>query len=289
MTAETAHPGTNPYVPYPVVIDGITVENEAADLRTFRLRFLDPEDRERFDFKVGQFAEVSVLGCGEAPIGIASSPLDKEYVEFTVKRYPSGVVTTALHTSEPGRRLGLRGPLGNGYPMDKLAGRNILVVGGGFAVTTLRSTLRYLLHADRRSTVEDITVVYGARSPGELCYKSEFREWQSRDDVGVHLTVDRAEGDWNENVGVVPQIVKEVDPPVENAVCLVCGPPIMIKFTLPVLAELGFAPEDIYLSLEMRMKCGIGKCGRCNIGRLYACIDGPVFSLAQLSELPDEY
>jgi len=279
----------NPYIPYPVTIDKITVENDARDLRTFRLVFRNPADRAAFDFRIGQFAELSLLGVGEAPIGIASSPLDEDYIEFTVKRYPTGIVSTALHQSEVGRQMGVRGPLGNGYPVERMAGKNIVIISGGFAVTTLRSTIRYLLHPTVRPTVNDITVVYGARSPGELCYKSEFLEWQERDDIDVHLTVDKSEGDWQGREGFVPSVVSEVAPSAENAICLICGPPIMLKFTIPVLREVGFDPEDTYLSFEMRMKCGIGKCGRCNIGDRYVCVHGPVFSLAETTELPREY
>ena len=279
----------NPYIPYPVVIDRITVENDAADLRTFRLRFKDPDDRKRFAFRCGQFAELSLLGYGEAPIGIASSPLDADYVEFTVKRYATGVVTTALHQSDVGREMGLRGPLGNGYPIEGFAGKNLVIISGGFAVTTLRSTLRYLLHTDVRDTIGDITVIYGARSPGELCYKAEFLEWQERDDIAVHLTVDQGDDTWSGREGFVPAVVEDVRPSADNAVCLICGPPIMLKFTIPVLRELGFEADDTFLSFEMRMKCGIGKCGRCNIGSRYVCVDGPVFSLAEMDELPTEY
>jgi NAD(P)H-flavin reductase len=279
----------NPYVPYPVVIDRITVENEAADLRTFRLRFRDAEDRRRFAFQVGQFAELSLLGYGECPIGIASSPLQEDFVEFTVKRYPTGVVTTALHNSEVGQPMGVRGPLGNTYPVDRMRGRDVVIIGGGFAVTTLRATIQYLLHPSVRPTVRDITVVYGARTPGELCYKPEFLEWQRRPDIRVHLTVDKGTGDWKGREGVVPAVVKDVRPSPADAICLICGPPVMLKFTIPVLADLGFRPADTYLSFEMRMKCGIGKCGRCNIGDRYVCIHGPVFSLAEIRRLPEEY
>jgi len=288
-TKSTATGLPNPYLPYPVLIEHITVENEAADIRTFRLRFLNPEDRSRFDFRVGQFAELSVLGIGEAPIGIASSPLDKDYVEFTVKRYPTGVVSTALHQSEPGQQVGLRGPLGNGYPLERMHGKNIVLISGGFAVTTIRATIRYLLHPSVRPTVRNITVIYGARSPGELCYKKEFLEWTHRRDIEVHLTVDKADAGWKGREGFVPTVVGEVKPSAQNAICLICGPPIMLKFTIPVLQKLGFRREDTYLSLEMRMKCGIGKCGRCNIGPKYVCIHGPVFSLAELEQLPQEY
>lgn len=281
--------GANPYMPFPAVIEKITVENEAADIRTFRLAFQDPEDRKRFDFRVGQFAELSLLGFGEAPIGIASSPLDEDYVEFTVKRYATGVVTSELHRSQPGRQMGLRGPLGNGYPVERMTGRSIVIVSGGFAVTTLRSTLLYLLHPDIRPTVDNITVVYGARAPGELCYRDQFSEWEKRDDIDVFLTVDKGDEAWTGREGFVPSVVREVAPAADNAICLICGPPIMLKFTIPVLEQLGFDPQDTYLSFEMRMKCGIGKCGRCNIGEHYVCTDGPVFSLAEVRELPQEY
>ncbi len=279
----------NPYIPYPVVIDRVTVENEARDIKTFRLIFKNPADRRRFDFTVGQFAELSLLGFGESPIGIASSPLDSDYVEFTVKRYPAGVVTNELHHSEPGRPMGVRGPMGNGYPLDKMKDKNIVVISGGFAVTTLRATLSYLLHPDIRSSVKKITVIYGARSPGELCYKEEFGEWSKRKDIDVTLTVDKAAEGWQGRVGFVPAVVADVKPSPLDAVCLICGPPVMLKYTIPELTKLGFKPEDTYLSFEMRMKCGIGKCGRCNIGSKYVCIDGPVFSLAEVDTLPAEY
>lgn len=293
----------NPYIPYPVTIDRVVVENEARDIKTFRLVFQNPEDRKRFEFRVGQFAELSLLGFGESPIGIASSPLDRDYVEFTVKQYPTGVVTTELHNAEPGRPMGIRGPMGNGYPIEKMAGKNIVIISGGFAVTTLRATIRYLLHPDIRSSVKNITVIYGARSPGELCYKEEFAAWSQRKDIAVTLTVDnkaqglppvarsdtRAKGGWKGRVGFVPAVVADVKPSPLDAVCLICGPPVMLKYTIPELIKLGFKSEDTYLSFEMRMKCGIGKCGRCNIGPQYVCIDGPVFSLAEVSALPAEY
>jgi len=280
---------SNPYIPYPVVIDNVVVENEARDIRTFRLKFVNPEDRQRFNFKVGQFAELSLLGVGESPIGIASSPLDGDYVEFTVKRYPTGVVTTALHNCTAGHRMGLRGPMGNGYPVEALAGKNIVIISGGFAVTTLRAMIRYLMHPDIRPTVKDITVIYGARSPGELCYKQEFLELAKRSDIKIHLTVDNGDRGWKGLVGFVPAVVAKVKPSARDALCFICGPPIMLKYTIPELTKLEFAPENTFLSFEMRMKCGIGKCGRCNIGPKYVCIDGPVFSLAQVNTLPNEY
>ena len=278
----------NPYLPYPVRIDNITVETEDRNLKTFKFVFLNADDEKRFTFRAGQFAELSVAGKGEIPIGIASSPTEQGYLLFTVNKV--GLVTTHLHQMSPGDIMGLRGPLGNWYPWEVLEGRNVVIVGGGFAFTTLRSSVVYMLHPDNRSRFGDITVIYGARSPGMLLYKEELMAWERRDDIRMHITVDATKDPtWKYHVGFVPTVTKETAPSSENAYALVCGPPIMIKFTLPVLTELGFPPERIITSLEMRMKCGIGMCGRCNIGTEYVCKDGPVFTLAQLSKLPTEY
>lgn len=276
----------NPYLPMPVKIEQVTVENEERDLKTFKLSFVDGED---FKFKCGQFAEVSVPGAGEAPFGIASSPLDEGFIEFTVKRYPTGALTRALHNCREGDEIGVRGPYGNAFPLEAMKGMNIVIIGGGFAFTTLRSTIRYLLHEENRGDFDTITVIYGARSPGELLYKGELQEWEGRDDVDTYITVDRGDEGWKGREGFVPTVVDEVAPSSENAMAIVCGPPIMLKFTIPNLIKLGFGPESIINSLEMRMKCGIGKCGRCNIGGKYVCRDGPVFTYAQLQKMPMEY
>jgi len=229
-----------------------------------------------------------VPGQGEIPIGIASSPTEKGYLKFTVNK--AGKVTTYLHNMKPGDIIGVRGPLGNWYPWDKLEGSNVVIIGGGFAFTTLRSSIVYMLDPENRHKFGNITVVYGARNPGLLLYKEELFAWERRDDIVMHITVDATnDPNWKYNIGFVPAITKEKAPSSENAYAIVCGPPIMIKFTLPVLRELGFAPDRIITSLEMRMKCGIGMCGRCNIGTEYVCKDGPVFTFEQLSRLPNEY
>lgn len=278
----------NPYIPYPVTIEDITIENDGKDLKTFKLVFEKEEDRKAFTYLPGQFAEVSVLGMGESPFGIASSPTEEDYLLFTVKL--TGSVTHELHTSEKGRKIGVRGPLGNTFPWERMKGKNIVIVAGGFAFTTLRSSIVYMLDEKNRKDFGKITALYGARSPGELMYKSVLDEWRKRDDIDLTLTVDREpEEEWDGKVGLGPNILKEMSPSKENALALVCGPPIMIRFTIPVLQELGFEKEDIILSLENRMKCGIGKCGRCNVGSKYVCVDGPVFTYAELEELPPEY
>ena len=277
----------NPYLPIPVTIDKITIENEARDLKTFRLRFQNDEDAAGFQYECGQFAMLSVAGAGESPIGIASSPLDTGYLEFTVKRYATGVVTTALHNFEEGASLGVRGPYGNAYPLAEMEGNNVVIVSGGFAFTTLRSTIRMLLHETKRDRFKKITVIYGARSPGELLYKDELAEWEKRDDIETVITVDKGDEAWNGREGFVPTVLKEVSPSAEDAHVLVCGPPIMLKFTMPPLLELGFPPSRIITSLERRMTCGIGKCGRCNVGSKYVCKDGPVFTYEQLQQIPE--
>jgi sulfhydrogenase subunit gamma (sulfur reductase) len=281
------HDSHNPYVPMPVTIAKIAVENEARDIKTFDLTFDNEEDRERFRFTCGQFAMISVQGAGESPIGIASSPLDNASVQFTVKRYSTGVVTTSLHDLEEGTGIGLRGPFGNAYPLERMKGMNVLIVGGGFAFTTLRSTIRYMLDEGNRGDYERITVIYGTRSPGELIYKSELAAWEERDDIEMVVTVDKGDDDWKGREGFVPTVLQEVAPDSNNAVCLVCGPPIMLKFTMPPLIDLGFGKDRIVTSLERRMSCGIGKCGRCNIGSKYVCKDGPVFTYEEVQKLPE--
>ncbi|RLB01802.1 MAG: heterodisulfide reductase subunit F, partial [Deltaproteobacteria bacterium] len=236
----------------------------------------------------GQFAEISVAGKGEVPIGIATSPTEQGFLKFTINKV--GLVTTHLHNMHPGEIIGVRGPLGKSYPWDWFEGKNLVIIGGGFAFTTLRSSIVYVLHPDNRDRFGDLTVIYGARHPGLLLYKDELAEWERRSDINMHITVDATDDpDWKYNVGFVPTITKEKAPSSENAYAIVCGPPIMIKFTLPILTELGFPPERVIMSLEMRMKCGIGMCGRCNIGTEYVCKDGPVFTLSQLNQMPNEY
>ena len=278
----------NPYLPYPVRIDSIVTETEDRNLKTFKLVFLDAEHEKRFAYIPGQFAILSVAGLGEIPIGIATSPSEQGFIKFTVNKV--GKVTSHLHNMKPGDVMGVRGPMGNSYPWDLLEGRNVLIIGGGFAFTTLRSSIVYMIDPKNRSRFGNIDVVYGARSPGLLLYKDELAQWERRSDINMHITVDgTSDPNWQYNVGFVPVVTKQKAPSADNCYAIICGPPIMIKFTLPVLTELGFPPERIISSLEMRMKCGIGICGRCNIGAEYVCKDGPVFTLERLSQLPDEY
>jgi len=278
----------NPYRPILTEIEKITIENEARDLKTFRLAFCNEDDAKAFSYRCGQFAELTLFGVGECPIGIASSPMDKDFLEFTVKRYPDGLVTNALHNCRVGDRIGVRGPLGNSFPMEEMKGKNVVIVSGGFAFTTLRSTIQYILHESNRKDYGNLTLVYGARSPGELLYKDELKQWETMKDIETNITVDKGDENWKGKEGFVPAVLEQTAPSPKNAIVLVCGPPIMLKYTLPVLTKLGFEPSKIITSLEMRMKCGIGLCGRCNIGSKYVCRDGPVFTYEQLQGLPSE-
>ena len=208
---------------------------------------------------------------------------------FTVNKV--GLVTSHLHNMKPGDIMGVRGPLGNWYPWDIMEGKNVVIIGGGFAFTTLRSSIIYMLDPANRSKFGDIHVIYGARTPGMLLYRDELAQWEKRDDIHMHITVDATDDpNWKYNVGFVPTITDQKAPPgYADTYAIVCGPPIMIKFTQPVLDKLDYAHDHIIMSLEMRMKCGIGICGRCNIGKEFVCKDGPVFTLDQLNKMPKEY
>ncbi|MHB1355813.1 MAG: FAD/NAD(P)-binding protein [Anaerolineae bacterium] len=277
--------GNNPYLPMPMVIKRITDEVDDRSIKSFDLTFKNTEDAATFHYTSGQFCELSIFGQGEAPFGIASAPVEEGFLRFTVKQ--AGVLTSKLHSLKEGDSIGLRGPLGNAFPLELMRGKNVVVIGGGFAFTTLRSLTLTLL--EQRSSYGDITVIYGARTPGLLMYKHDFAAWEQRGDINVAQTIDIAAPGWERRVGFVPNVVEQVAPAAIDTIGVICGPPVMIRFTLPVMTKLGFQKDQIFTSLENRMKCGIGKCGRCNVGPKYVCLDGPVFSMAQLADLPPEY
>ncbi len=275
----------NIYKPYLMEIKEII--DETVDTRTLRLQFRSEEDKKRFSFKAGQFAEYSVFGEGECTFCIASPPTRMDFIECSFKQV--GKVTNALRRLNVGDTIGFRGPYGNWFPVEEMKGKNIVFIAGGIGLAPVRSVILNVL--DRRKEFKDITIIYGARSVGDLVYKRELREWQGMSDVRTVVTVDPGgeTPDWKGEIGFVPTIVEKAAPKSDNAVSIICGPPIMIKFTLPVMMKLGFKEENIITTLENRMKCGLGKCGRCNIGNIYVCKDGPVFSYSQLKVLPQEY
>ncbi|MDR0865440.1 MAG: FAD/NAD(P)-binding protein [Candidatus Symbiothrix sp.] len=275
----------NIYLPYLVNIEKIT--EEAPGVKTFRLKFKNEEEARNFKFKAGQFAEYSVFGEGECTFCIASSPTRDGYVECTFRE--AGKVTSALAKLEEGDTMGFRGPFGNTFPLDEWKGKNLLFIAGGIALPPMRCVIWNAL--DTRENFKDISILYGAKSVADLVYKHELKEWEERSDVKLVTTVDPGGEtlDWTGEVGFVPAVLEKMNPSAENTIAIVCGPPVMIKFTFPVLDKLGFKPEQIYTTLENRMKCGVGKCGRCNVGKMYVCKDGPVFSRVALEELPAEY
>ncbi|MFZ3069564.1 MAG: FAD/NAD(P)-binding protein [Anaerolineaceae bacterium] len=278
--------GQNPYIPMPMHIMRAYYESNDNSLKTFELVFDNPKDTDQFfkSYNPGQFCQLSVFGKGEAPFGIASAAWEGEFVRFTVQRL--GSFTQTIHTMQAGDAIGMRGPLGNGFPLQNWKGKNLVIIGGGCAFSTLYALTKHIQHPQNRPIFNQLIVIYGTRTSGLCMYKHDIQKWYQRDDMEVHQAIDIPEEDWTHHVGYVPNVVKEVAPSPKNAVAVVCGPPIMTKFTLPALVELGFPPEAIFTSLEKRMKCGIGKCGRCNIGSKYICKDGPVFSLAELQALP---
>jgi NAD(P)H-flavin reductase len=275
----------NLYQPHQATVTDLV--DETVDTRTLRLEFADPALRDAFNFKAGQFGEYSVFGAGESTFCIASSPTRKGFIECSFKAI--GKVTTALREVNVGDTIGFRGPYGNHFPVDDWRGKDVVFIAGGIGLAPVRCVIWNVL--DRRDEFGDVTIVYGARSVGDLVYKRELAEWASRDDLRIVTTVDPGgeTDDWQGEVGYVTPVVEKTAPKAENAVAVLCGPPIVVKLTLPVLDKLGFADDAIYTTLENRMKCGLGKCGRCNIGNVYVCKDGPVFTAAQLKELPAEF
>jgi NAD(P)H-flavin reductase len=268
----------NPLVP----INGEIVEiiTESGTVKTFRIK-----PKTAIEFTPGQCVMLSLFGVGEAIFSISSGP-GSPYLDLSIKQ--TGKVTDALHQLDVGQQIGIRGPYGNGFPMADLEGKNLLFIGGGIGLAPLRPVILAAL-ADRASYGK-IQLIYGCRTPDELIFKDDiFTKWPKEADFQVDLTVDAECPEWDGCVGFVPQHLEKLAPTPDNTVALTCGPPIMIKFVLQALEKLGFTPEQIITTLEYKMKCGIGQCGRCNIGEKYVCKDGPVFYLSEIKDLQGEF
>jgi len=272
----------NEYIPHKATITAI--QKESFDTNTYKVVFTEDKIRNSFDYKQGQFAEVSVLGAGEVPISITSSPIRKGFLEFTIRK--AGRVTAAIHNLKAGDSLFIRGPYGNSFPYDELKGRNLYFIAGGIGLPPLRSLIGMVM--ENRKDFGYIKILYGAKTPGELCFKEELGRWQNISGVEVLLTVDNPSDGWSGNIGVVTELWKKtlIDP--ENATAFVCGPPIMIRFVIGQLKKSGFEDKDIVMTLERYMKCGIGKCGHCNIGEKFVCVDGPVFTFDEVKKFPEK-
>ncbi len=272
----------DPLIPMVGVVTDIRIDTP--DVKTFRVVGLD--GKKPFEHIPGQCAMLSIPGVGEALFSITSSPTNEEFLEFSIKK--CGCVTNWLHQMEPGQQVTLRGPYGNGFPVEtELKGKDLLIIAGGIGLAPVRSVINYVRHY--RSNYGTVDIVYGSRSKEDLVdYAEIIDEWCKEDGINVHLTIDREQEGWDGHVGFVPNYVKELNFDTSKTVVM-CGPPIMIKFTLAGLEELGFRRDQVFTTFELKMKCALGKCGRCNIGDKYVCKDGPVFRLDQMTELPDEY
>jgi len=272
----------DPLIPMVGVVTDI--RTDTPDVKTFRVVGLD--GKKPFVHIPGQCAMLSMPGVGEALFSITSSPTNEEYLEFSIKK--CGCVTTWLHQMEVGQQVTLRGPYGNGFPVDTdFKGKDLVFIAGGIGLAPLRSVINYVRHY--RENYGSVDIVYGSRSKQDLVdFQEIIDEWCQEEGINVHLTIDREQPDWDGHVGFVPNYVKELGFDTSKTVVM-CGPPIMIKFTLAGLEELGFQRDQVYTTFELKMKCALGKCGRCNIGDKYVCKDGPVFRLDQMTELPDEY
>lgn len=263
------------------------IRAEAPRVKTFRLEFTDPHDHTRFKerFRTGMFGLFGLFGEGESTFCVASPQTRTDYIECTFRK--AGRVTSALTNCDIGDPVSYRGPYGNSFPLEQFEGKDLVFVAGGIGLPPTRSVIWSCL--DERSKYGKVTIVYGARTVADLVYKHELDQWHQRDDVELVLTVDPGgqTSDWKYNIGFVPTVLEDAKPSSANAVAIMCGPPIMIKFTLQALEKLGFDAADVYTTLENRMKCGVGKCGRCNVGPVYVCKEGPVFNAEQIAKLPN--
>jgi sulfhydrogenase subunit gamma (sulfur reductase) len=234
--------------------------------------------------KPGQFVEVSLLGIGEAPISISSSP-SRSNGSFEICVRKVGTLTNALHSLHPGDMVGIRGPFGRGFPIDRFRGKDLLFAPGGLGLAPIRSLINEVM--DNRAMFGRVVILYGARHPSELLFKDELNEWKERKDIELHLTVDRADENWTGNVGVITTLFPQIQVHARNTVAITCGPPVMYRFVLMELQSLGIPEGNIWLSLERRMKCGVGKCGHCQMNNIYTCLEGPVFSFSEIKHLEE--
>jgi NAD(P)H-flavin reductase len=274
----------NVYLPNIAILDRVV--DDIPEVKTFYWRFADPKEQEKFRrFRPGQFAQISLFGVGEFPASLPPSPTETETF-FTVRQV--GSCSAALHQLKPGDKFGVRGPYGNGFPMEDYFGKNLVFVAGGIGLIPLRSCIVYALA--NRDKYKKIQIYYGSRTAKDLMYVPDLRNWEKSAGVECHLTVDKSTEGWTGNVGVVGSLFKKpgVTVPVENTVAFVCGPPIMFRFVIKDLKALGFEDKNIVSTLERYMKCGVGKCGHCCIGVAYVCVDGPVFTYEQIKKLGED-
>ncbi len=273
--------GVNPYRPWPARITSITKLTEKEKL--FEIRLIDEEVRNAFTFESGQFVELSIFGVGEAPISISSAPSKQGFIELCVRE--TGTVTGALHKKQCGDIVGLRGPFGRGFPFDDMKGHDILLVAGGLGIAPLKSLINHI--HDERHEFGKVTILLGARTPNEILFRRQFDMWKHREDFNLYMTVDHADETWDGDEGLVTQLFDRIEVNPDNTYGAICGPPIMYKFVFQEMRKKDLDVEKIFVSLERKMKCGMGLCGHCGVGHQYACIDGPVFSYWEAMNLQE--
>jgi NAD(P)H-flavin reductase len=272
----------NIYVPDIAKISRI--ETVTSNEKLFDISFVDKNVQKKFNFKPGQFVELTVFGVGEAPFGLASNPNNKERFQLCVRAI--GNVSSALHNLKEGSKIGIRGPFGKGiFPYEEAKGNNILIVVGGLGLVPLMSFITYML--DFRDEYKKVMIIYGAINPTSILFKNDIQYLSSRDDISVCLTVDNPDEKWTGEIGVCTKLIPRVDFPPDNTYTIVCGPPVMYKYVVQELEKKNFQPDKIFLSLERRMECGVGKCNHCHIGEKMVCIHGPVFTLWEIRNLKE--
>jgi sulfhydrogenase subunit gamma (sulfur reductase) len=275
--------GENPYLPAPARIMRAT--NLLPDVRLYDIRFVDSSLAEAFTFRPGQFVMLSVVGVGEAPFSLPSPPTRRGFFQLAIRR--TGVLTDYLfeHIRE-GDVVGIRGPLGNGFPVEQFEGKDVLLVAGGLGMVPLRGLLNYLI--DLRHQFERVTLLYGSRSPDQVLFSEELQSLARRGDAEVLLSVDRDLGlPWGGRTGVVTELLDDIEVDVPRTYAVACGPPVFYKFMLERLVKMGFGKDRIFISLERRMECGVGKCGHCAVGYTFTCLHGPVFRYWDAINLPE--
>jgi len=265
------------------------IKELGTDIRLFQIELQEPAGKAAFaNYRPGQFGFVSAFGAGEAPFGITSIPAQGELLEFAIHRHPYGKTTNGLHSLDVGDLLGVRGPLGNWFPMDEIKGKNIIVLGGGIGGAPLRPVISTIIH--NRDDYGNLTILWAARNPDLLIFTNEYNQWRAAPRTQLHLTVDQRPDWWREgNEGLITTLLEAVNPKPANTITITCGPPIMIHFAALTLRKLGFTLDQMLVTLEGRMHCGIGKCGRCNLGDIFVCADGPVFYHSQVAELLESF
>jgi NAD(P)H-flavin reductase len=251
--------------------------------KLFQIQILDPKEREKFSFLPGQFVMLELPGCGEVAISLSGSSTNREFIELCIRKV--GKVTGMIHRLEAGAMVGIRGPFGTHFPMREMNGSNVLLIAGGLGIVPLRSSIYWV--KEHRPDFEDVTVLYGARNPGQLLFDYQYEEWRKVYDLNMFTIVEEPDANWEGPVGMITQLFDDIPIDPEETFAIVCGPPVMFKFVCAHLSDLGLPRQRMFVSLERRMHCGMGKCCRCNVGSTFTCLDGPVFDYWSVMNLQE--